>query len=915
MGLCTLLLLSLAACEGPTKEKHVALAKDLIAAADYPAATLELQSAVEIDSASAEVRWLLGHVYLHSGNTAQAEFELEQAKKLGWPEDDIRPAMAEALLAEGQVEAVLALESLDLNPSAAALLLSTQALAAVSGKQLERARVLMTLALEKEPQLLQAKLAEATITLHEGNPDQTLTLIDAILAANPESGVAWGLRGQSLRLLGRLEDARAAYDQSIARSQITFAERIARALLNLQLHGYEAAQIDATRLLGLAPDDPAVNYIQGVLYFERKQYRKALSALTRAEPAAEQFPQLFYYMSVGYLVEKDKALAEKYGELFVRNAPNDIQGRKLLAVILLAQDQVKKAMKILQPVLDDNPDDAETLNLMANALLLDNQVAAGSVLYNRIAQLRPDWGYVRLRREAGLMIPGAGEEARVPFTGPPDGMENFPQTEILSILAHLRNKDFAGAITAAQSYQYRDFDSVEPYAVLGGVYVAAGMPLQAREVYDKALKRDAWNIAANQGLARLALTANDPTLARRHYTTILEEHEDELSTLLQLAELEASQKNTAAVLSRLDQAATAHPDLLQPRLKLAQYYLESGLPAKVIPLFRKLLELQQRSWGVLEKIALAHLALQQYDKALAVLQQLVEVKPEVVNYHYLLATAASATGDERVTREALMEVVKRDAKHAPALAKLARIALNEGDQKQFEQYLATLVIVAPETTDVLRLQAILATSRGNHVWAAALAGRAFAQSPTSETLLELAAYHRTAGNSQAARTLLVKWINENPGDAAVRLAMAGDLEQAKNLVGANEQYLLLLEQQPENTVALQRLAWNLRYTKPAQALHYIRQAVATAPDQTVLLDTLAVIEASNGDHESALFNIQRALAVRPGDPSVRYHAALIAVARGDKARAIEALEKLVVQDQDTFPEREEATALLRLLKG
>ncbi len=912
--LFTLVLLSLAACGGETKEQHVARAKDFITAADYPAATLELHSALELDAASAEVHWLLGHVYLQSGNIAQAKFDLLQAQKLGWPDGDTRPAVAQALLAEGKVDEVLALESLDLNPPAAALLLSTQALAAISSDQLDRARVLVALALDKDPQLLQARLADARITLHEGDPNKAMMLVEAILESTPDSGVAWGIKGQSLSLLHRPEEARAAFDQSIAHSRIAFADRIARALINLQLQDYEAAQFDATQLLALSPNDAAANYIQGVLQFQKKQYRKALTALTLAEPASEQFPLVLYYLGMGFLVENDLQLAEKFGELFVRNVPDDSRGRKLLAAILLSQDKVGAAMDILQPALDYDPDDAEALNIMANALLLDNQVSAGLALYARITQLRPDWGFVPLRKEASLVTAVAGEEVSPPPAAMPDGKTNFPQAEVLSILNHLGKKDFDGAIEVAQSYQYRDFNSLAPYAVLGDVYVAAQQPAQAKEAYNKALKRDPWDTAANLGLAQLAQADNDPNSARRHYLTILKEHGDDLTTLMQLASLEAIAKNDPAMLSWLEQAATAHPHALPPRLKLAQYYLRSGRPDKVIPLVAKLLVLQQRSPEVLETTALAHLALQQYDDALAILQQLVAARPESANYYYLLATAASELGDVQRAKEALREVIKRDARHVPSLVTLARIAFNEGDRVLFEEYLVTLAKLAPQTPDVLRLQAQLAGARGNAVWAAILSQRAFAQTPTAQTMLELTAYQKAAGENETARKLLLTWINEHPDDIAVRLTLAGDLELVKDVAGANAQYLAVLSLQPDHSVALSRLAWNLRHSKPVQALQYIRKAVAKTPDQPELLDTLAVIESINGDHKSALYNIQRALAARPGDPSVRYHEALVSVARGDRAKAISSLEALA-KNADAFPERAEAMVLLALLKG
>ncbi len=741
----TLLLLGLAACGGASKEQHLARAKDFIAQSDYLAATVELERALQLDSNAAEVRWLLGSAYLETGNVQEAQFELQQAQVLGWTHNDISPALAQALLAQGKFQAVLALDYQDLNAAAAAHLLSSQALAAVSDHQAEKAHALLALAVSKAPQLLQAKLAEATLVVHEGDLDRATALLDALLATSPDSGEAWGLKGHVLAQQGKPEEARVAFDQAIAHSPINVPERLARALINLQLQDYAAAQIDAALLLEHSPKDPAANYVQGLLDFKNKQYRKAITALTLAEPAAREFPLVLYYLSMGYLIDKDLKHATKYADLFVKNAPNDSNGRKLLAAILILRDKLQDARDMLQPALDSDPDDVAALNIMANALLLDHHPDAGFELYDRITQLQPDWDFVPLRREAGLVVPDASDEAPSVPADAAGKTANFPQSDILAIVKLLGEKDFQGAIEAAKSYQYRDLKSLGPYAVLGRVYVAAGKTAEARDVYDKALRRDPGNPAANQGLALLALAAQDPDTARRYYRTILQYYADDLTTLLDLATLEASQNNSAATVAALKLAVAAHPKALEPRLRLAGHYVGAGRPEKVVPLLAKLSALQRQSPRVLEMTAVAYVAQQQYASARIVLQQLVDAKPESPQFHYLLATVARETGDKQKAEQELMEVIKHDPRHMPALIDLARSAHSDGASEPFEQYLATLVTVAPEAPAVLRLRALSAKAKGNHVEALVLAQRAFELTPTAEIMLELAAYKQAAG--------------------------------------------------------------------------------------------------------------------------------------------------------------------------
>ncbi len=909
-----LILLALAAC-GRTPEEHLARAKDNIAKSDYPAATSELQNALELDSKSAEIRWLLGKVYLETGHAQEAQYELQQAQNLGWTKDDIRPALAQALLSQGKFKDVLALDFRDLNSTSAAQLLASQALAAVSSNQMDKAQELAALAFRKEPQLLLTKLAVATVLVHRGDMSNALALLDSILESTPDSGAAWGLKGRILGQQGKLEEARGAFDKSSTHSPMAFADHVARGLINLQLRDFTAAQIDATALLEQAPNDPAANYIQGVLDFENKQYRKAITTLRLAEPAAQQFPLVLYYLSKGYLIEKDLDPAEKFGKMFVKNTPDDSAGRKLLAAILILQNKLDDALDILQPVLDHNPDDVAALNIKANALLLDKQVDKGLALYSRIAKLQSGWRVAPLRQEAGLVTSDPGDEAiQVPAAAPGE-TENFPQTDILLILQHLGNKNFQAAIEAAKSYQFRDIDSVAPYAVLGRVYLAAGQPVKALGVYRKAWKRDPEDSAANLGLAAVALLRNNPNAARRYYKTILDTHEHDLDTLLQLADLEAKQKNTSAMVAALEEAAVAHRDALEPRLKLAGYYLDSGRPDKVAPLFAKLTTLQQTSPRVLETTTRADLALQQYDRALVSLQQLVDAKPEVVQNHYLLATVATKTGDMQIAKVQLLEVVKRDPKHQLALIDLARIMRSEGDQQQFRQSLAALVALAPEAPDVLRLQALAATDDGKTIEALGLAKRAFKLAPTTQTVLELSTCQMAAGFKVEARNTLQRWLASHPTDVDARLALAKGIELENNPAGARVQYAAILAQQPNNTQALNKLAWNLRAENPVLALATIRRALVVAPDQPDLLDTLAVIELQTGDYQSAQRSLQRALQGSPGNLSMRYHQAMINAARGKKARAIATLEELTAPESATFPEQADAKKLLLSLKG
>jgi putative PEP-CTERM system TPR-repeat lipoprotein len=927
----SLALLALAACGGGEKstEHHLARAKEYIAADDTAAATIELQNALQLDGDSAEARWLLGKIYLEADEILAAEKEFQRAQTLGWTADDIRPGLSKTLLSQGKFKEVLQLEYADLSPSAASQLLANQALAALSEGEKESPLKLAALAREKDPQALEAKLAEATVTVHLRDPQGALELADSILASAPDNSEAYWLKGQALTRLGKLEDARAALDQSVTLADTTLTYRIARALINLQRQDYDAAQIDATELLELAPRNPAANYVQGILYFHAREYRKATTPLSLAEPVANQFPMTLFFLGAAYLVEKDLRLAEDYASRFVASQPNDSNGRKLLAVILMQSGKYKEAKSTLQPVLDNNQNDLPALNILANTLLLDDQAELGLVIYARIKNLLPDWPITPLHMEAALVtgdpeaagspaadaeniVDAGSEEAAAGHTDP---NANFPQTEILQILDLLQKKDFQAAIEVGKSFQFRALESLAPYHLLATIYLAAGQPENAKAELQKALQQSPGDQIANQGLAQLALDEHNPAAARKHYQNILDLHPDDLTTVLQIAALDAKENKPEAMLAQLNAAIAAHPGALEPRLWLASHYIGAGNPEKVEPTFATLTELQRQSPRVLELTGMAQLALRNTEGALQTLQRLVKARPSSPDAHYLLAMAANAAGDPEQTRQQLKEAVERNPKHVPSLVGLAKIARIDGDQEVFEEKLATLLEIAPDAPDVLRLRALSAQLQGDPTTALSLAQAAFAKAPSNESLLEVAALLKAAGKSEEAKAALLKWLTTHPDDTAVRLSLANTLEQQNDVPAAQLQYVAVLQKEPDNIAALNNLAWNSREKNPKRALEYIRKAVQLSPNLPVLLDTLAVIESLNGNHAAAQKTMQHALSIAPQDPTLRMHDAMIAAARGEKAQAITALEQLLSQHPDGFPQRAEAEALLKSLKG
>ncbi|MCB1676335.1 MAG: PEP-CTERM system TPR-repeat protein PrsT, partial [Halioglobus sp.] len=532
-------LLALAGCGGKSVEELVAQAEQHLASGDYKSATVELKNALQRDGANPRARWLLGRLYLDTGNLPSAEKELRRARELGWDANDTTPALARAQLAQGEYAEVAALSGDGLEAPAAAQLLAAQALAQLALGQTAYAEELVAAAFDKAPDSVDAKMAEARVLATRGDATGALIVLEEVLGDAPKLAAAWSLKGDILMRQQILPEAVAAFDQAIALQKNNFADRLKRAMVNLQQHDFEAAQADATVLLKAAPQHPASNYVQGILHFQNKQYAQAITALSVAEPAADQYPLTLFYLGSAHFMEGNRDQAALFASRFVKRLPDNVAGRKLLALLRLQQGRFTEVQELVQPVLDRNPDDVGALNIMANALLRDGKTEEGLALLTRVAELQPDSPAAQVRLGAGLLMTGRDDEAiehmEMALTLDPE----FQQADILLVMNQLRKQDFDGAIEAAKAFRRRNPGQVTPHNLLGKVYLASGRTEEARASFNKALELDPGDPAANHSLAAMAVEAGDPTAARRYYQTILEHHEDSLSALLQLAALDA----------------------------------------------------------------------------------------------------------------------------------------------------------------------------------------------------------------------------------------------------------------------------------------------------------------------------------------------------------------------------------------
>ncbi|MEZ5566896.1 MAG: PEP-CTERM system TPR-repeat protein PrsT [Halioglobus sp.] len=905
------LALLLAGCAEESAESHLAKAREYLAAGEQNAAVLELKTALQKDQNLAEARWLLGSTYLNSGDPASAEKELQRAMWLDWDPEKTLPAYAMALAATGKYADALKLSAEGLTRGAQASLYVSQALAKIGLGENQDASDLLDQALAVTPADSRALLAKAELKVRMGDLENANAAIDTVLEREPDSASAWLAKAELNGTSGDRTAAAKAYDKVLELEPDSLTALRARALLGLDEGDLKTARQSASRLLKASPKDPAGNLVMGVIDIQDGRYERAVKRLVQAEPIGKDYPMLAYFLGSAHLSNGNIEQAAAFASKFYAQVPGSIRGRKLLATVRLREENYAAVEELLRPVVNERPDEVITLKFMAHALLRQGKNDEGIELLSRIAKLEPESAEAQVSLGAGLLLEGRAEDAAQHISAALELDPQFRQGDMLLVLSHVQRGDFDAAMQAAQSFAERNPEAAMPRNLIAWVHARDGNMEASRSAYESVLEIDAGDPGANHALAQFDLAQGKLDAAAARYNSILATYPENLPAQLQLASIDARRDDSDAVIARLEKAIETHPKTLEPRLMLARHYLSEGRPDKVSTIFLGLPDAQRQQPAVLQVMALAQLAEKEHSQALFTLEQLSASDPTSADAHYLKAMAAAGNGDaDRAERELDRALELQPAFHAARLAR-AKLRLQLGRATPFEEDLSVLIREVPDNADVFLLQAAAAALAGDAPGALGFAQRAYQALPATSTVLALGSYLERAGDMQQAQNTYQEWLETHPKDVLVRMKLANNSMALGQ--DATQQYRRIIEKEADNVIALNNLAWLLRESAPEEALDYARRAGKLEPGNSAVLDTLAVVEYLNGNLELAGRTIRRALELAPEQPSMLYHSAMIAAARGATDEALQTLTALLDGSAE-FPEHAEAQALYASLK-
>ena len=226
-------------------------------------------------------------------------------------------------------------------------------------------------ALEADPANLRAMQERAGIRLENGDVENALKDLEAVLLEDPTNQQIAGAAVEELVNMNRLDEAIELITKLLAKSPSEGMYRM-RAILHRSKSNLEEALSDLNKAIAMAPKDPMTLLQRAEVALDRDDVKSAKEDFRTATQVAPQILNL--EMVIGLrsriaLVENRLADAINDAQLLAERNPTSMFHRLRLASLYTMDNRPRKAIDVLSELLQSDPGNVAALRSRGDALL------------------------------------------------------------------------------------------------------------------------------------------------------------------------------------------------------------------------------------------------------------------------------------------------------------------------------------------------------------------------------------------------------------------------------------------------------------------------------------------------------------------------------------------------------------------
>jgi putative PEP-CTERM system TPR-repeat lipoprotein len=892
-GLCVLLL---AACGGDSPKALINSAKDYLAKGDSSAAVIQLRNALQKAPDDAEARYLLGTALTERRDPAGAIKELRKALQLGYPADSVVPALARALVDDGDAkELVTEFGDTKLGSSdAQAALKTTLGSALFSLGKPKDAEAAYNAALAAKPDDAPALLGTATLRAGSGDLGAAKKIVDAVLAQPHPPPEASLFKAQLLAGEGQAEAARAVLEKTLEAKPDYLPARYQLTSLLIAKPDLEQASAQIAAIRKISKEDGRAYFFEALIASQRGDLAAARTAIQQVlKRSPEHVPSLLLAGEIEFR-SKQFNQAQDYFQRTLKNAPGLPYAERMLAATYLRLGSPARAVEVLQPALSRGSRDPQLMTVAGEAYLAVGDFPKAAQYFAQTTTLDPKNAAVRTRLGQVRFAEGDTEGAIRDLEAASAMDPNVSPADLALIANLLRQKQFDQALTAVGRLEQKQPNTALVYNLKGLVYLSKGDLGTARANFERALQIQADFLPAVNNLAQIDRLENKPEAARKRFQALLEKDPKNELAMLGLAELlQSLGGDPSEIESLLKQAVVANPQSINVRVALVTFYIRKGDGKQALLAAQEANTAMPNDPRTLELLGGVQQATGDATLAVGTFSRLVAAQPGAVEPRLRLAGALVALKDYDKAVEKLREALTINPDSYEASREIVAIYVLSG---RSDQALTEIKAIQRRQPNDVRGYVLEGDFwGGQQKWREAEAAFRVAQKHAPDEALVAVKLHATmtyGGKPTAAELATDKWLQEHPKDFIVRNYLAERAVKNQDYKAAARQYQALIVLQPDNVTFLNNLAWAAGELGDPKALSYAEKASALAPANPAVLDTLGMLLVKHGDVTQGLEKVQKAAQLAPNQSDIRLHLAKTLIKAGDKAAARKELEAL-----------------------
>jgi putative PEP-CTERM system TPR-repeat lipoprotein len=892
-SLCIVLL---AACAADSPASLVKSARDYLAKGDSNAAVIQLRNALQKAPDNAEARYLLGTTLTERRDPGGAIKELRKALELGYPQDQALPALARALVDDGDSKDLVAeFGSTTLaDPNAQAVFKTTVGNALLSLGKPKDAEGAFNAALAAKANDADALLGIATLRAGSGDIEGAKKIVDAVLVQPKPPLEASLFKARLMAAEGQSDAASALLVKLLDTNPDYVQARYPLVSLLIAKGDLEQASAQVAAIKKISKQDGRAYYYEAFIASRRGDLPAARDSILQVlKRSPEHVPSLLLAGEIEYRA-KQFIQAEDYLRRALKLSPGLLYAQRMLAATYLRMGSPGRAIEVLQQPLSQGYRDPQLMAVAGEAYLAVGDFPKAAQYFTQTAALDPKNAAARTRLGQVRFAEGDADGA-IRDLEAASALDPKVSTADLALIANLlRQNQFDQALAAVGRLETKEPNSALVYNVKGLVYLAKRDTANARANFDRALQIQPDFLPAVNNLAQLDRMDKKPDVARRRYEALLVKEPKNEQALLALAGfVQSLGGDPNEIESLLKKAVTANPQSINGRVALVAFYARKGDGKQALLAAQEANAALPNDPRTLELLGQTQQTTGDATQAVGTFSKLVAAQPGMVEPLLRLAGSLAASKEYDKAIEKLREALKINPEFFDAYKDIAVVYMMSGRPEQALVEIKAIQRRQPADARGYALEGDF--WGGQQKWPQAESAFRTAQKSAPDDGMVAVKLHATVtngGKGTAADTAADKWLQDHPKDVVLRSYLAERALKKPDYKAAARQYQALVGLQPDNAAFLNNLAWTTGELGDPKALSYAEKASALAPNNASVLDTLGVLLVKNGDVAQGLAKLQQAVQLAPNQSDPRLHLAKALIKAGDKAAARKELDAL-----------------------